>query len=344
MDKQYLFDHVLGSLAAAFIGDAMGSATEALTRQEIVERFGGKVTQFHAPGEGTWVAGQKAGQMTDDTTQMIEMIRAVVDSGGHLKIEQVVQHMLKWAATDDWLEKFAGPSTEKALKALRAGEDPHKTGLPDKYAGDTRVSNGAAMKVAPAGLAHPGDINAAVEDAVTMATPTHHTDIAFAGAAATAAAVAKALMPGVTVLAVADAAVQGAEQGYALGAKDGCVVRGPSVTERLKLAIEIGASDPDFDRGCDRLAKVIGCGLPIAEAVPTSVGIFVAARGDPNRAIIGAVNLGDDADTVAAITGSIAGAYAGINAVDQALYEQLQEANNVDLASIAQQLVDLVPE
>jgi ADP-ribosylglycohydrolase len=345
MKEEFLFEHVQGGLAVSLIGDALGSATEALSPDEIQQVFGGKVTTFQPPPEGTPAAksGRAVGQLTDDTTEMLEMVEAMIDSGGQLKIEEVVKHLLKWAENEVLFDSFAGPSTRKAIKRLREGDDPHKTGLPPrKYWPETGLTDGAAMKVAPAGLAHPGDLDAAIQDAVTMSIPTHHTDVAFAGAAATAAAIAQALVPGTTPLAVADAAIYGAQQGYEIGKEDDCVVYRASIVDRIRLALRLVAGEPDFDQACLALANTIGCGLPIIEAVPTGIGIFVAGRGDPNLAVIGAANIGGDADTVGAITGGIAGAYAGIEAVDEDLYGQMVEANDLDIEDITRRLVAVI--
>jgi len=41
-----LYHRILGSLAGTAIGDAMGAATELLTEEEIVKRFGAPVESF----------------------------------------------------------------------------------------------------------------------------------------------------------------------------------------------------------------------------------------------------------------------------------------------------------
>jgi ADP-ribosylglycohydrolase len=53
------------------------------------------------------------------------------------------------------------------------------------------------------------------------------------------------------------------------------------------------------------------------EAVPTALGIAAGARGDPVVAILAAANVGDDADTVAAIAGAVCGAGSGPEALPE---------------------------
>lgn len=328
---EFIFNKIHGSLCNALIGDAMGSATEMMTPDEIRRTYNGRIVQFHPPAPGTFAAGRRAGQLTDDSTQMLEIVDAILESGDQLKIEKIAEHLLTWADDAEMLKRFAGPSTRKALALLREGRSPYETGLPERTLNDLRVSNGAAMKVAPAGLAHPGDLKGAIADAVLISTPTHCTNIAFSGAAAVAAAVAEALTAHPTPLSVADAAIYGAEEGDRIGKEQGNVVAGPSMCERLRLAVEIGATARYLDEASARLAAVIGCGLHIAEAVPTAIGTFVAARGEPNQAVTAVVNLGDDSDTVATITGAIAGAYAGFDALNRDLVDFLMNVNQLDL-------------
>lgn len=342
MDKGYIFQHIAGGLANALIGDSMGSATEGMTPAEIKARYKSRVVTFHSPPTGTFAAGRSPGQLTDDSSQMLEMLDAIVEGQGVLTTQAVVKHLLKWAQNDELFARFAGPSTRKAINLLREGKDPYETGYPATPL--DIPSNGAAMKVAPAGLAHPGDLDAAIRDATTMCIPTHLTDVTFAGAAAVAAGIAAALMPGSTLLSIIDAAQYGAIKGYEIGNEKARVVSSPSIIERLKLAIQIAVAEPDFDAASKRLGEVVGCGLPIIETVPVAFGLFLAARGDPNQAVLGAVNLGGDADTVATIVGAISGSYAGIDAIDPDLVERIESINKIQIRAYTQKLMDLIPD
>ena len=60
------YERVLGCFYGAAIGDAMGAATETMTPQMILDRYGAYVDQLLAPGDGTFGAGCPAGFVTDD--------------------------------------------------------------------------------------------------------------------------------------------------------------------------------------------------------------------------------------------------------------------------------------
>ena len=76
-----------------------------------------------------------------------------------------------------------GPSTRAAIQAVRDG-------VPPEQAGTNGTTNGAAMRIAPVGVAvPPTDVDALVDVVEQACLVSHHTSIAVAGAAAVAAVV-----------------------------------------------------------------------------------------------------------------------------------------------------------
>lgn len=333
-----LYDRILGSLAAGAIGDAMGAATEQRSFSEIIELFGGPVREFRKPPpDSPFSGGREAGQITDDTGQMLRMAQAIIESNGSLTVDVVAKQLLRWADDPEVFRRFAGPTTRAAIEELRKGTDPHIVGRQGRLT-SLGTSNGAAMRVAPAGLAHPGDLEGAVRDAVTMCLPTHATQLAVSGASAVAAGIARALTSDADTFRVVQAAFWGARRGEEIGRREGRVVAGPSVIRRMETAVALAAYGRELMETIQEIHAQIGSGLHIAEAVPAAVGIFVAAAGDPMKAIVGGVNIGDDTDTVAIIAGSMAGALRGFQAVPQQLYEHLERANKLHLTDVARAL------
>ena len=224
---------------------------------------------------------------------------------------------------------------------LRAGEDPAIVGRGDVYYG-TGVSNGAAMKAAPAGWFNPGDIDAAVRDAAAIALPTHATQIAIAGAAAVASAVSRAMMPDASVGNVIEAALKGARDGESLGLELGREAAGATVYRRMVESIRIGNSAGDVRQAMDEISALIGSGLPANEAVPAALGIFAAAKGDVRDTIIGTVNMGNDADTVSTIAGAIAGTLQGVEGVPRDWYRTVVQVNGLELGAAAISIADAI--
>ena len=70
--------------------------------------------------------------------------------------------------------------------------------------------------------------------------------------------------------------------------------------------------------------------------------VFVAANPtDPVGAIIGAVNVGYDTDTIATMTGAIAGALHGADAFPAHYLPTLEKANNLPIQALSQQITAL---
>lgn len=317
---------VIGSLAGVAIGDAMGMPCEFLTREQIQQRYG-RLASFVSPDPGHYHKGLKRGQITDDTEQTIEVIRALVRHG-RLTPETAADAYLKWARDYNAFESTVlGPSSRKALERLIRGEDPRVTG----EHGDTV---GAAMRVAPIGLVNAGRLQDAADECYASCLPTHGVSIAIGGACAIACAVAAAAAAD-TLDEVIDAAIWGASYGEALGVK----WAGASVAARIRLALRIVRETPDVMRAEDELYLTCGVGMAPTELVPTAIGIVALHDGDCAKSIESAVNMGGDTDTLASMVGAITGAYRGIDALPEEWIRLVQDINDLDLRDLADQLV-----
>jgi ADP-ribosylglycohydrolase len=336
-----LRDRIHASIAMAVIGDALGAPTEQRSIREIRALFGGRVdTFFEPPADSPYSKGRSRAQITDDSSQMMMLCEILIRDGGKVTARSVADMIIEWSGDARYFPHFAGPSTRAAIERLKAGADPEKTGSMGRET-TQGTSDGGAMRVAPVGMVHPGDPEAAVRAAAQTCMPSHFTSVGLAGAAAVAGAVAVALQKGATVLDVVRGAIWAAELGERIGGEEGREVAGPSVARRIELAVELAATSPDLDTAISRIAGVVGTGLSAAEAVPAAIGFVVAGGGDPWQTVVAAANAGDDTDTVACMAGAIAGALAGFSAVPRDRYREVLEANDVDLESLADRLAEV---
>jgi len=195
-----------------------------------------------------------------------------------------------------------GPSTRRAVEAVLAGVPPEDAGA----AGDT---NGAAMRVAPVGVATPPDDLEALVDEVRRASHvTHNTSLALAGAAAVAAAVS-AGVAGASVPTAINVGIAAAR----LGARHGRWVAGADVAARLQWAAGL-MKDSEPAAAADVIYTLVGTSLAAQESVPAAFAVLSAVPDDPWRACLLAASLGGDCDTIAAMAGAIAGACHGLTA------------------------------
>jgi ADP-ribosylglycohydrolase len=78
------------------------------------------------------------------------------------------------------------------------------------------------------------------------------------------------------------------------------------------------------------------------EMIPAALAVCYVAKDDPAAAIIGAANLGRDADTIASIAGELMGALHGVDALPAEWVEQVERLNpEPDMAEMAAGLATL---
>jgi ADP-ribosylglycohydrolase len=200
------------------------------------------------------------------------------------------------------------------------------------------------MRIAPAGLVNPGDLEGAVQLAWITSRSTHDTQIAASGAGAIAAGVAEALTVGADVYSVTQACLWGARRGEEIGAAEGRVVAGPSVTRRIEIAIEEALRARDLEDALRRIEASVGNSVMTVESVPAAVGIFVAVGGDPLETAVGGTNIGNDSDTIAAMAASLSGALRGIAAVPADLVATVKSVNSEDIDGLAAGLTEIAWE
>lgn len=330
--ETYLHSHILGGLYGQALGDAWGMAA-ALRPDQTWIHYNGWLEHL-APSlpDHPIHAGLQAGQVTDDTQQAMALVQTIINDG-QITVEGAARAILTWYdQIDGDNSPVVGPSTQRAVKALKAGVDPHQTGL----RGDT---NGGAMRISPIGLIHPGNPQAAVEDAIIACTPTHFTDVALAGACAVAAAVAQAMTPDTTLEDIIDVAIKASDTGLRRGA----TWFGASVARKIDFAIQLAtdASLMEQDR-LENLYDLIGATLAPADSVPCAFGVLAMANGNPVETAIFATALSGDADTVGAIACAIAGAWQGVDAIPLEYIEIIRQANpQYDFEETAEALYEI---
>ena len=317
MNPSYLYDRVLGCLVTAGMGDALGAPSEAMDRNDIITKFGSRIETFVDGSDNKYSFGAKIAEVTDDTTQMYEMAKAVVHCGGKLTVQAAADALVAWSK--NFPKFFAGsagptPTTSSVIEDLKAGKDPVEIGRASGtyFRGTT---NGAAMRVAAAGLVYPGNWQGALENAIVMCMPSHGTQHAFAGAAAIACGIAEALRPEPDMLAIVKACIWGAKQGEKRGLETARRAYGPSVVSALLRAVQAALDSNSMTEAEEKIESQVGSDVSIQASVPAAIGLFLAAGGDPVQTIIGGANIGGDTDTIACIAGMLAGAYKGFSAL-----------------------------
>ncbi|MCO1661017.1 ADP-ribosylglycohydrolase family protein [Pseudonocardia sp. S2-4] len=304
--------------------------TESLPRAEVVARYGEVVDRFHPGARDQPVApGLPAGTVTDDTEQAVLLGELLVESGGGFDPAEFGRRLLAWegALRARGAHGLLGPSTRRAVAALAAGADPVE-------AGRDGTTNGAAMRIAPAGVAV-ADPDALLELVVRVCTPTHGTGVAIAGAAAVAAAVSAGI-DGATVAEATAHAVGAARR----GAGRGRWVAAADVAARIEWATGLVAGLAP-SRAVEVIGALVGTGLATQESVPAAFAVLATAGEDPWLTCRLAASLGGDTDTVAAMAGAVAGACHGTAGLPDAAMATVAEVNGLPLDRLAADLLAL---
>jgi ADP-ribosylglycohydrolase len=298
-------DRARGALYGLAIGDALGMPAEMLSRAEVVARWGSLLPGFEAAPPGHPIAdGLPAGSVTDDTEQAVLLGRLLVRGRGEIDPREWAAALVDWERdmTARGRRQLLGPSTKRAVAAVLSGTPPEEAGL----GGDT---NGAAMRVTPVGIAfaYP-DVLSLTEHVRQASLVTHNTPVAMAGALAVATAVSAGIGGRHTVRDAIHAAMTSTlMQGWPpSSAHDDIPARIKRATKRVR--------GRTLEAAADYLVTRIGTSLATIESVPAAFGVLSAVPDDPWRACLLAASLGGDSDTIAAMTGAIAGACHGMSA------------------------------
>lgn len=291
-------DRALGALTGLALGDALGMPTQSMSPALITRHYGRIAGLRDAVGAQPIAPGAPAGSVTDDTEQALLIAELLIAGRGRIDPFRFADALLAW---EDRMRArgsldLLGPSTKLALERVRAGADPRTTGR----AGTT---NGAAMRVAPVGIAFPLTRPELLADAVhASCMVTHDTRQGFESAALIAVAVSAAVSG-----ADADRAVDAALDLVAALAPRGHWSPGASVVARARAALDAaeGLSDAAL---AVLLHEQVGTSVESAESVPCALVIAREFAARPFEGLCFAASLGGDTDTIAAMAGAVLGA------------------------------------
>ena len=291
-------DRAIGAMLGLAVGDALGVTLEFTTRDS------------YEPLEtiiGGGPFGLKPGQWSDDTAMALALATSLVEKGGFDPHDLMVR-FYNWMAKGDYSctgDCFdIGITTRKSLIRFRDSGDPYAGSKNPMNAG-----NGSLMRLAPVAIRYWRDRETLREVAARQSETTH------GAAEAVDACVAYAEI-------LADA-IEGKSRSQVLR---------PRSTEFAGNIAEIMGGGW---RG--RRRETIRSSGYVAHSLEASLWCM-GRSSNFAAAVLEAANLGDDADTTAAITGQLAGAFYGAAAIPQHLLQPLVWREK--LATIAGQLFD----
>ncbi|WP_339030811.1 ADP-ribosylglycohydrolase family protein [Spiroplasma endosymbiont of Cantharis nigra] len=310
-----------GVIYGMAIGDAMGMPAELWGRNKVRNFFKDYITEFlDGPQENDIAKNYKKGQFTDDTAQALVILDSLFENNFIPDKKIIAKNLLIWAEKNKAFEQnILGPTSKEALKMIKNNLEPIEI---TKKA----LSNGSAMRIAPIGLLFKKNQHQQLVDYVfKVSQVTHTSDITISGASIIAMCVNSALYKTNFEEILEDLYLVDK-----LALQVGSETYSPSMTKRIKLAIEIADRFKDKDiEFIDELYDVIGAGVNISESVPTAIAIAYYAK-NVNKAAFLAANLAGDTDTIGAMACAICGAYTGIEEINKNFVKIIKESNKIN--------------
>jgi ADP-ribosyl-[dinitrogen reductase] hydrolase len=292
-------DRFRGALLGLAVGDAVGTTVEFKppgTFAPVRDMVGGG--PFDLP-PGAW---------TDDTSMALCLAESLVERRAFDPVDQLARYV-RWYRDGHWSSIGRcfdiGNATRAALERFERTGEP----FPGDAAPDA-AGNGPLMKLAPVVLAYAADPETAIRCAGESARTTHG-----AGEAADACRAFAALL--LAELNQADT------PGGAGGGCDGTVAAALGAAGHAALDARVRAAltstrEPPEVRGGGYIVDALEAALWALRTTDT----FEAG-------VLAAVNLGDDADTTAAIYGQLAGAHYGLAGIPAHWRERVHRADEI---------------
>jgi ADP-ribosylglycohydrolase len=358
MNGHLLTDRSVACLAGAAVGDALGGATEGWEAQEIHDHFGAWVEGIvqsirHARGavkpfSPFWKGD---GHVTDDTLMTRALVHAYAVKRDHLDAHDVETLLLPLIVDEQtWIPELDREDllyhrlflAEKwlVLKLRYGHTDPRDAGV------GNIVNCGAAMYIAPVGLANAGDPDGAYAEAIEL-TAAHQSSYGREAAGVLAAAVAEAIRPDATVDAVVATALRLAkdatrtaieavvEAGAALdGWRDGGLA---ALREAFVPFDSVGAHYAQPGPNARTPSR-----LHAIEELPVALGLLVATGGDHAETVLGGVNYGRDSDSIASMGGALAAALG--SPVRRDWIDDVSAASKIDVEEAGREMADVAVE
>ncbi len=285
----------LGAMLGLACGDAVGTTVEFSPRGSFAP-----VTDMVGGGP----FGLKPGQWTDDTSMALCLAESLLSKDAFDAADQMGRYSNWWqwgylSSTGDCFD--IGMTVRDALSRFAASGEPYSGSIHPATAG-----NGSLMRLAPVVLFAYPDTGAVLQYAADSSRTTHGAPEAVESCTLLAALLA--------------AALAGRPKAELLAGLP-CGLRQARVAEIASGSFI--ARDESAIRGSGYCVESLTAALWCF----WNTGSFEAA-------VLKAANLGDDADTTAAIVGQLAGAYYGAEAIPRKWVEQLARLDDIqDMAA-----------
>jgi len=303
MDASELRNRCVGTIAGFAIGDALGMPAAFLSRDQILRYYGKPISCFLKAHPGHASESLPPGSFTDNTQTMLATAECLIECR---KMDPALQAdaLLSWYQ-NTVPHRTPSSANLKACKHLSVGRPWNKSGV---------LNSGcaAAIRMPSIGLFYHRSPEALTRAALDNCIITHNEPSARAASVSVAYLIAR--------LVQSDARSWPADQ--VLETADHISHLDEDMAGLLRWTAQIVHLPPE-----EALFE-IGTSSDAVETIPAAIYCFLKHPRNFPAAVLCAVNAGDAADSIGALTGSFVGALAGVSAIEK---QWLAEVENSDV-------------
>jgi len=215
-----------------------------------------------------------------------------------------------------------GPSTQKAITKILAGEDVYEMGK-------TGITCGSAMKCLPIAMFFHNNMEALVENTVNTCIISHNTDVTIDAAIACNITLAS-LINGVEKF---EAIKKGIDAVKKYHGKFGEKTSEPRIDERIETALKLlkGKSIEDAEK---IIPEKIGVSWFARETIPGAFANYIVSNSPEDSSLL-AMRCGGDNQTVPEIACAFLGAEKGSNIFSEEVLKNIEKINKIKIDKMA---------
>lgn len=318
-------EKIIAVLQALAVGDSFGKTTEFASRRQICSHF----TEIHdllIPEQALAHADMKYGTVTDDTEQNLFLLDQFCTMK-EVSPGTAAQGLIRWYEESAEPQKYIGPSSAKALDALRHGVSWEQTGR-------TGTTCGGVMRT-PAAFLCGGTLSDLTETIRATLLPTHNTFQAMEAALAYGYAL-WGMSQTRDIHQLLDWALRGCQCAEDMYPEEANRLCAPRCAERLKYLYQIWENFHTQEQLLDFLFNIFGTTVSSCDVMVAAFALFLWAKDDVMQSIEMAAMLGGDTDTIGCLAAVLCCVYADGHNIPRKIIDTV--CGKLDLEKTASQV------